>query len=140
MKNPLGITVRYLGSNVASRLFCVQRGDSKYLTVDGGWSRVLDEAKVYRTHKDAQIACSALQCAMYRGKPLRTFEVTVTVSLVADDVEQISQEELARFLGEATTISVDNVAFGDGPRDQSFVQLRMILRTLEESASPRRQF
>ncbi|NDC79171.1 MAG: hypothetical protein EBZ67_15065 [Chitinophagia bacterium] len=110
------------------------------MTADGGWSRVLDEARIYRTYKDARIACSALQCAMHKGKSMRTFEVTVTVSLVADDVERISKEELARFLGEATTMSVDNVAFGDGPRDKSFVQLRMLLRTLEETQSPRERF
>lgn len=140
MNDPKGITVRYIGSNVASQRFCLQRGDSKYLTGDGGWSRVLDEAKIFRTHKDAQIACSALQCAMYRGKPMRTFAVTVTVTLVADDVGSIRKDELARFLGEATTICVNNITFGDGPRDQSFVHLRMVLRTLEETASPRERF
>ena len=95
MKNPEGITVRYLGSDVGSRLFCIQRGDSKYWTGDSEWSRILDKARIFHSHKAAQAACAALQYAMYKGRPMRTFEVTVTVTLAADDVASISQEELS---------------------------------------------
>lgn len=139
MKNPEGITTRYLG-NDERRLFCLQRGDSKYWTGGEGWSRILDKAIIFRSHKAAQAACSALQYAMYKGKSLRTFKVEVHVTLAADDVESISQEALTRFLAEAVKIDVDNVSFGDGPVKGSFVQLRMILGTLEETASSRKRF
>lgn len=140
MTNPEGITVRYIG-NDQRRLFCVQRADCKFWGGDDGWSRVLDKAIIYRTHKDAQIACSALQYAIYKGKPLRTFEVAVTVTLVADDVESIGQEELTRFLADFVRIEVDNTtASGDGPVDGSYVQLRMLLSSLVETPSPRKRF
>lgn len=137
--NPLGITTRYIG-NDERRLFCLQRGDFKFWTCGGGWSRILDKARIFHTHKAAQAACSALQYAMYKGKPLRTFKVEVIVTLVAEDVESVSQEELTRYLGEATNMEVNNVAFGDGPVDGSFVQLRMLLATLEETKPTRSRF
>lgn len=137
--NPEGVTIRYIG-NDSRRLFTIQRGDLKFWTGED-WSRILDKAQIYQTHKDAQAACSALQYAMYKGKPLRTFEVAVTVSLVADDVESISQEELTRFLAGFVRIDVDNTTpFGDGPVDGSFVQLRMHLATLEETKPTRSRF
>ena len=139
VKNPEGITTRYLG-NDERRLFCLQRGDSKYWTGGDGWSRILDEARIFHTHKAAQAACSALQYAMFKGKPLRKFNVTVTVTLVADDVESVSQEELTRYLGEATNMEVNNVVFGDGPVDGSFAQLRLPLGPLEETVASRKRF
>ncbi len=138
VKYPESITTRYLG-NDERRLFGLQRGDFKFWTGEN-WSRILDKARIFHTHKAAQAACSALQYAMYKGRPLRTFKVTVTVTLVADDVERISQEELTSFLAEAVKMDVDNVSFEDGPVDGSFVQLRMLLGTLKESASSRKRF
>lgn len=78
---------------------------------------------------------------MYKGKPLRTFEVAVTVTLVADDVESIGEEDLRRFLAEFVRIDVDNTTpFGDGPVESSYVQLRMRLATLKETKPPRNRF
>jgi hypothetical protein len=136
--DPKGITVRYIG-NDQRRRFCVQRGDSKFWAGDDGWSRILDKAVIYRTHKDAQVACSALQYAVYKGKPVRTFDVAVTITLVADDVESIGQEELTRFLAEFVRIGVENTS-GDGPVDGSFVQLRMRLASLKETKPSRDRF
>lgn len=138
MKSPEGITIRYIG-NDDRRLFCLQRGDSRFWAGDHGWSRILDKAVIYRTHMDAQVACSALQYAMYKGKPVRTFEVAVTVTLVADDVQSISEEELTRFLGEVVRIDVENTC-GDGPVEGSYVQLRMLLATLTETKPARHRF
>ena len=138
MNDPKGITVRYIGSD-QRRLFCVQRGDSTFWAGDDGWSRILDKAQIYRTHKDAQAACSALQYAVYKGKAVRTFEVAVTVTLVADNVESIGQEELTRFLTEFVRIDVENTS-GDGPVDGSFVLLRMRLASLEETKPMRDRF
>lgn len=138
MNDPKGITIRYIG-NDQRRLFCVQRGDSKYWAGDDGWSRILDKAQIYRTHKEAQAACFALQYAMYRGLPIRTVRVEVSVTLVAGNVESIGQEELTRFLAEFVRIDVENTS-GDGPVDGSFVQLRMRLASLEETPSPRKRF
>lgn len=140
MKNPEGITVRYLGSDVASRLFCIQRGDSKYWAGDDGWSRILDKARIYHTHKAAQIACSALQCAMYRGLPIRTFRIEVCITLAADKVEAIAKEDLADYIRSALRLDVSNTDFGDGPVEGSFVQARMRMSTLEETQPPREFF
>lgn len=139
MTDPKGITVRYIGSNVASRRFCIQRGDSKFWAGADGWTPILDKATIYRIHKDAQAACAALQYALYKGKPVRTFEVAVTVTLVADDVESIGQEQLTRFLAEFVRIDVENIS-GDGPVEGSFVQLRMRLASLEETRPTRDRF
>lgn len=138
MNDPKGITVRYIGQD-QKRLFCLQRGDSKYWAGEDGWTRILDKAKIYRTHKDAQVACSALHYAIYKGKPMRTFEVAVTVTLVAEDVESIGQEQLTRFLAEFVRIDVENIS-GDGPVAGSFVQLRMRLASLEETKPTRDRF
>ncbi len=139
MKNPDGITVRYIG-NDDCRLFCLQRGDSKYWTGDDGWSRILDKARIYHTHKAAQIACSALQCAMYRGLPIRTFRIEVSITLAADEVETISKEELGDYIGSALRLDVANADFGDGPVEGSFVQARMRMATLEETQPTRKFF
>ena len=140
VKYPENITTRYLG-NDERRPFCLQRGDSKYWTCDDDWSRILDKARIFHTHKAAQAACAALQYAVYKGKPLRTYTDAVPVALVADDVESISNEELTRFLAEVVRIDVNNTTTcGDGPAKGSFVQLRMLLGTLEETASPRKRF
>lgn len=80
-----------------------------------------------------------MQYAAYKGKPLRSFKVAVTVTLVADDVESIGQEELIRFLAEFVRIDVENTS-GDGPVDGSFVQLRMRLASLEETKPRRDRF
>jgi len=138
MNSPKGITVRYTGSD-QRRLFCVQRGDSKFWAGENGWSRILDKAQIYRTHKDAQAACSALQYAIYKGKPLRSFKVEVHVTLVAAEVESIGQEELTRFLADFVRIDVENTS-SDGPVDGSFVQLRMRLASLEETKPMRDRF
>src|SRR3954453_3122129 len=94
--NPEGITVRYIG-NDERRLFCIQRGDSKYWTGDDGWSRILDKARIFHTHKAAQMTCAALQYQQYRGLPIRTFRIEVSFTLAADEVETISEEELADY-------------------------------------------
>ena len=139
MTDPKGITIRYIG-NDARRLFCVQRGDSTFWAGDHGWSRILDKAIIYRTHKAAQVACSALQYAMYRGLPIRTFRVEVTITLAASEVESISKEDLASYIKSAIRLDVSNTDFGDGPIEGSFVQARMLMATLEETQPSRKIF
>ena len=138
VQNPAGVTIRYMGSD-DRRIFVLQRGDLKFWTGEV-WDKTLDKAMIFHDHKTAQATCSALQYQRYKGKPMRTFTVEMSVTLVADDVEGVSQEELARFIAEAVRIDIENVVFGDGPVDGSFVQLRMILVTLEETASSRKRF
>ena len=140
MKNPEGITVRYLGSDVASRLFCIQRGDSKYWTGDSGWSRILDNARIFHTHKAAQMTCAALQYQQYQGLPIRTFRIEVSITLAADEVETICKEDLADYIRSALRLDVANSDFGDGPVEGSFVQARMRMATLEETQATRKFF
>lgn len=139
MRNPEGITVRYIG-NDDRRLFCLQRGDSKYWTGDDGWSRILDKARIFRDHKTAQMTCAALQYEQYRGLPIRTFRIEVSIILAADEVETISKEELANYIGSALRLDVANADFGDGPVEGSFFQARMRMATLEETESTRKVF
>lgn len=139
MKNPEGITVRYIG-NDDRRLFCLQRGDSKYWTGDDGWSRILDKARIFRDHKTAQMTCAALQYQQYRGLPIRTFRVEVCITLAACEVEKISKEALADYIGSALRLDVSNSDFGDGPVEGSFVQARMLMATLEETEATRKCF
>jgi hypothetical protein len=125
---------------VASRLFCIQRGDSKYWTGDDGWSRILDKARIFHTHRTAQTTCAALQYEQYRGLPIRTFRIEVSIILAADEVETISKEELATYIRSALRLDVSNTDFGDGPVEGSFVQARMLMATLEETESTRKFF
>jgi hypothetical protein len=138
MKNVNAILVRYFGADW-NRYHCLQRGDGHFWTGDG-WSKILDCAKVYRQHRDAQRACVALQRQQYGGKPMRTFRLEVAVALVADDVHEINTEQLADFIGKAVRIDIESSVFNDGPVEGSYVQLQLRLATLEETDSARKRF
>lgn len=139
MKNPEGVTVRYIG-NDNHRLFCIQRGDSTFWTGNDCWSRILDEARIYHTHRDAQVACSALQYQQYRGLLIRTFRIEVSITLASDAVETICKEELANYIRSALRLEFANADFGDGPVGGSFAQARMRISTLEETEPTRKFF
>src|SRR4051812_31589651 len=81
------VFIRYCGTS-ANRFHVLQRGDGLIWTGDG-WSRVMDCAKIFRSHKDAQVAYAALARQRYGGKPMRTFRMEIAVALVADNVEDI---------------------------------------------------
>lgn len=138
MKSKDTVTVRYIGADHARR-YCLQRADYKFWTGDS-WDVALDSAKVFYDHDAAAQACAAIQYRQYKGKPLRTFKIELAVTLVADAVEAISQEALARYIAEAVRIDVENAVYGDGPVDGSFVQARLLLKTLEETRRCRRKF
>jgi hypothetical protein len=138
MKNKYAVTVRYIGADHARR-FILQRADYKFWTGDG-WDAALDSAKVFYDHDTAAQACAAIQYRQYKGKPLRTFKVELAVTLVADAVEDISREALVRYIAEALRIDVENTVHGDGPVEGSFVQARLLLKTLEETRRYRRKF
>jgi len=138
MRNVNTVLIRYFGADW-NRYHCLQRGDGMFWTGEG-WSSVLDCARTYRLHKDAQIACAALQRCQYGGKPMRTFKMEVVVALVADDVHEISTEQLAEFIGKAVRLDVESSLYGDGPVEDSFVQLQLRLATLEETQATRNRF
>jgi hypothetical protein len=141
MKKPAktrAVTIRYMGNGVA-RTFLIERGDKKYWT-GRNWTKNIDKAKMYPDHKSAQKACVAFQHEKYQGMPLRTFKVETEIKLVGDEIENLSEEALARFIAEAVRIDIENVIYGDGPLDNSFVQARMLLATLSETESPRDTF
>ena len=138
MKNVNAILIRYVGADWL-RQHILQRGNGDFWTGDG-WSKIRDCAKVFRQHKDAQRACVALQRRQYGGKPMRTFKLEAVVALVADDVEEISKEQLAEFIGKAVRIDIESSLYNDGPAKGSFVQVQLHLATLEETESGRKQF
>lgn len=138
MKNKDAVMIRYIGTDAARR-FLLQRGDYQYWTGEG-WSKILDCAKIFYDHRAAQRACGAIQYQQYRGKPLRTFKIEMAITLVADDVEAITEEALARYIAEALRIDIENSVHGDGPVAGSFVQARLKLKTLEETRRHRREF
>jgi len=130
--------VRYTGADWM-RTYLIQRGDCKFW--DGvRWTRIRDEAKVYHDHKSAQVAATALQSAQYKGKPIRTYKCELTITLAADAVEQISLEELARYLSRSLRLDMENSTCGDGPVTGSFVLARLKLSTLEETQRDREVF
>ena len=53
---------------------------------------------------------------------MRTFKIEMAVTLVADNVEDISQEVLAQFIAEAVRIDVKKSSHSDGPVNGGFVQ------------------
>jgi len=138
MRNVNTLMVRYFGAD-HNRYHCLQRGDGAFWT-GTGWSPIHDCAKVFRRHKDAQVECAAIQRRQYGGKPMRTFRLEIAVALVADEVHEISNEQLAEFIGLAVRLDVESSLHGDGPVEGSFVQLRLRLATLEETQSPRKRF
>ncbi len=138
MKNQDAVMIRYIGADHARR-FVLQRGDYQFWTGDG-WSKILDCAKIFYDHRAAQRACGAIQYRQYRGKKVRTFKVEMAITLVADAVEAITEEELARYIAEALRIDIENSVYGDGPVDGSFVQARLLLKTLEETRRYRKEF
>lgn len=138
MKNPNGVTIRYMGPDHARR-YVLQRGDRTFWT-GRGWNGVLDTARVFRDHRAAQRACRMIQNKELRGKPVRTFRVTVAITLVANAVETIPHDALVQFLADAVRIDLDNTVHGDGPVDGSFVRARMRLQTLTETDPRRKHF
>jgi hypothetical protein len=137
MQNDI-VFIRYCGTS-ANRFHVLQRGDGLFWTGDG-WSRILDCAAIFRSHQDAQQVCAALARQRYGGKPMRTFKMEVAVALVADDVEDISQEQLSDFIARAVRVDVENSLHNDGPVEGSFVQLRLVLPTLRETETTRKRF
>jgi hypothetical protein len=132
------VLVRYCGA-AANRFHVLQRGDGQFWTGDG-WSRVMDCAAIFRSHKDAQRACAALARRRYGGKPMRTFRMEVAVALVADEVNDISEEQLSDFIAKAVRVDVENSLHNDGPIEGSFVELRLLLATLKETETTRKRF
>ena len=130
--------IRYMGADHARR-FVIQRSDDKFWT-GHGWSDILDNAKVFTDHKEAQTTVSAIQYKQWQGKPVRKFKVEVEITLVGDDIDNISQEQLAVFLAKAVRIDVETSIYGDGPVDGTFVQAQMKLKTLEEKSSQGKRF
>src|SRR6266487_3816870 len=105
MKNVNAILVLYCGAD-CNRYHVLQRGNGDFWT-GNSWSRILDCAAVYRLHKDAQRACTALQRQQYGGKPMRTFKMEAVVALVADDVQEIRKEQLADFISQAVRLDIE---------------------------------
>lgn len=138
MKNVNAILVRYLGADW-NRYHVLQRGNGDFWT-GNGWSKILDCAKIFRQHRDAQRACVALQRRQYGGKPMRTFRMEAVVSLVADEVDEISKDQLAEFIYRAVRIDIESSLHGDGPIKGSYVQVQFRLATLEEAESARKRF
>ena len=140
MKNVNGnaLLIRYYGTD-SNRFHILQRGNGDIWTGDG-WSRILDCAKIFREYRDAQLECVALQRQQYGGKPLRTFKMEMAVSLVANDVDDITQKQLAEFISLAARIQIESSQFGDGPVEGSFVQMRLKIASLEETEPNRRRF
>ena len=138
MKNVNCLFIRYLGSS-ANRHHVLQRASGEFWDGDS-WTRILDCAKIFRVHKDAQRACAALQYEQYKGLPMRSFKIVMSVTLVADNVEDISEEALKTYISNSMRIDMESSLFGDGPVQGSFVQGRLILSTLKETESPRERF
>lgn len=132
MKNENGICVRYTGPDHARR-FCLQRADHTFWNGDR-WVEELSEAKLYKDHKTAQAACSVLQYDRYKGKPVRSFNINMVVTLVADDVENISRDDLIKYITTAMRIDLETSVYGDGPTDTSFVAAKLQTQTLTETA------
>ena len=138
MKNANAILLRYFGSD-CNRYHLLQRASGEFWTGDG-WSRILDCAKIFRKHGDAQRACAVLQRRQYGGLPMRTFRVEAVIALVARDVKDISNEQLTDFIEKAVRIEVESSQFGDGPVTGSYVQVQFRLATLEETKTTRERF
>ena len=130
------LRIRYIGPDFA-RMFTIQRGDFMYWDGDG-WTKILDCAKVFHDHKSAGTTVAALQYQQYKGKPIRSFKLELSITLAADNVSEITQAQLEKFIIAAVQIEVENSVFGDGPVEGSFVQARLLMATLEETV-PRRQ-
>lgn len=136
--NDSTLAIRYIGADQARR-FVIQRGDFAFWTGDD-FDVNIDAAKVYYDHKTAQKACAALQYQQYKGKPVRTFTLEVTVTLAADEVQAIPLSALVAWLGAAVRIDIENTVFGDGPVKDSFVRARMYMKSIKETKSRRKRF
>ena len=132
------LRIRYIGPDFA-RMFTIQRGDFMYWDGDG-WTKILDKAQVFHDHTAAGTTVAALQYQQYQGLPIRTFKLELSITLAADDVGAISQQQLARYIIDALRLEVENSVFGDGPVEESFVQARLQMASLEETVPNRKRF
>ncbi len=137
MKSVNAIHIRYMGPDW-HRVFVVQRANGEFWS-GNSWTKILDCAKVYRKHRDAQRDCSVIQYRRWRGKPIRTFRVEVHLTLVADEVHGITNEEVRQFLSDSVRIDIESV-HGEGPGDNSYLHARMSLVTLKETEPSRKRF
>ena len=132
------LLIHYFGA-AWNRYHCIQRAGGDFWTGDS-WSRILDCAKIFREHREAQRECAVIQYQQYKGLPFRTFKIEMAITLVAADVRDISLEALAKFIAEAVRIDVANSIHGDGPVNGGFVQAQMKLSTLKETKPGRKRF
>ncbi len=138
MKNPDAVHLRYIDTD-DTRTFVLQRADGLVWN-GGGWSKAMHEAHIFFRYDHAVAAYAALMYARHRGKPMRTFKLEMTLTLVADNVEQISPEAFARYVSNAVRVQTENTEHGDGPVPGSYVQARLKLKTLKETPTRKKTF
>lgn len=124
------LCIRYLFAD-HNRKHVIQRGNGDFWTGDG-WSPILDCARLFREHRAAQVAWRAIQMTRYGGKPSRTFRVEVGITLMGDDVADVTKDMLVKFLYDAVRIDVETSVFGCGPLEDVYCEARMKLATVEE--------
>lgn len=129
--------VRFVGTD-DDRKFLLQRGDNWFWTGDG-FSPYRDDAQEFADKREADLARHALKYDEYRGKPMRTFKLTVSLTVIGDAVKGLTVQELAAFLVKAMHVNIDTGSHGDGP-GTTYVLPRFHAKTLTETPAPRPRY
>lgn len=121
------LAIRYTGHDLpVTRRFLIERQDGQFWA-GRRWTGRLDEARLYRCLRDAQVVSLKLQRRRLRGRAVRHFHCDLTFAVVGD--APVDLNALREYLIAALHLNIDVAAHGDGP-GQSVVIARANLGTL----------
>jgi len=124
--------IRYLGAPNARRLV-IQRNDSRFWS-GSGWVDHHAQAFLYCSIRDAQDDHHALQQPLIKGKPSRQFSCTFTVSVIGDDIGEITPTDVRQYLAEVMHVGLDYEAVNaDSPLAEVHVECHVKLPALQEA-------
>jgi hypothetical protein len=93
------------------------------------WTRLRRRARLYARGQDVALAFRKLEERLYEDKPLRKFEVTMSVRVRAD--QDFDIKAISAYLHGAVSIMIDHDK-GTGPVPDSLVQLDVTWAEMRE--------
>ena len=130
--------IRYLGGPNFRRLV-IQRNDYRFWS-GSGWVDHHSQALLYCSIRDAQDAYHVLQQPSVEGKPSRQFSCTFTVSVVGDDIGEITTRDVRDYLNRVMHVGLDYEAVSENsPLAEVHVECNVKLPALRESKRTKRK-
>lgn len=128
--------VRIVGGPAARR-YLLQRSDGKFWGSMSRWVVRENKALVYRTVREAQAGCRPFINRQTRGEPRRQFACTLSVSVIGNDTDRVTADDVADYLRKALVMGIDYEMRYDGPLADQHVEVRARVGSMAEVVSVR---